>query len=341
MKRKVGIVLGFLLIPVIMSFGAGQTAKGGAEAKKQFVGISFPSTLVDRWLKESVILKNELEKLGYRAEIQYANEDESLQIRQCENFLSQGIDLLVVCAVDTVSAATIVEAAHAENVPVIAYCRLIMNADIDGFVAEDNDQVGVMQGKFMAETLPRGNIILLGGSPQDSNGQLYHRKALEAIQSKIDSGDYKIVADQFCNSWSPDEAMKHTENALTQSGNNVQGVICNNDGTAGGAIEALAAQGLAGKVIVTGGDGELAAVKRIMAGTQTMTIFKDPVLIAGTAVKMLDALLNSRTPVYNGTMDNGFKKVPACIVDMVTITKDNVKAKMIDTGFYTQEQLNQ
>jgi D-xylose transport system substrate-binding protein len=310
-----------------------------SSAEEKFIGVAFPSTLVDRWTSESNYLKEGLEKLGYKAEIQYANEDANLQIKQCENFLAQGVDMLVVCAADTTAAATIVEKAHQEGVPVVAYCRMIQNCDVDAFVAEDNDMVGTMQGQFIVDNVEEGNIIVLGGSPNDNNAILYHDKGLEALKPKIDSGAYKIIADQFCDSWQPSKAMSNVENALTQAGNDVAAILCPNDGLAGGAIEALAAQKLDGKVVVTGGDGELAAAKRIAEGTQTMTIFKNPVKISGAAVKAIDAILKGEKPEYNAKLDNGQKDVDAVLVEMTVITKDNIQDEFIDAGFFTEEQL--
>lgn len=317
--------------------GAEAPAEGDADSK--FVGVAFPSTLVDRWVSESTYVKEGLEELGYRAEIQYANDDSDLQIKQCENFLSQEVDMIVICAVDTTAAATVVEKAHQDGIPVVAYCRLIENADIDAFVAEDNQMVGTLQGQYIVDNVESGNIIVIGGSPSDSNGILYHDTGVAAMQEKIDSGDYTVVADQFCDGWQPPVAMSHVENALTQAENDVAAVLCPNDGLAGGAVEALAAQQLAGSVVVTGGDGELAAAKRILEGTQSMTVFKDPVAIAGSAVKAIDALLKGETPEYNSTLDNGFKEVDAVLVDMVVVTKDNLQSVWIDSGYFTEEEL--
>ncbi|MBQ4061358.1 MAG: substrate-binding domain-containing protein [Christensenellaceae bacterium] len=310
-----------------------------ADDEQKFVGISFPSTLVDRWPAEAEYLKSGLEALGYKAEIQYADEDANKQYSQCDNFISQGVDLIVVCAVDTVTAAQIVETAHAEDVAVFSYCRLLENCEPDGFIGEDNAAVGKLQGGYIAENVESGNIIVVGGSPADSNGLLYHEKGVEAIQAKVDDGSYTIVADQYCDAWDPAVALANVENALTQCGNDVAAVLCPNDGLAGGAVEALTAQGLAGKVVVTGGDGELAAAKRIVAGTQSMTIFKDSKLIAGAGVEAIDAFLKGETPAYNGVLDNGTAEINAVLVDMIVVTKDNIKEIFVDGGVFTAEEI--
>lgn len=347
MKRILSLMMVLTMILALVGCGSGNAASSAASVasgntgEEKFVGILFPSSMVDRWPAEAEFLQSDLEAMGYKAEIQYANEDANAQYQQAENFITQGADMLVVCAVDTVAAKQIVETAKSANVAVFSYCRLIEDIAYDGYVAEDNNAVGTMQGKYIADNVDKGNIIILGGAPTDSNGILYREKGVEALQSKIDSGDYIVIADQYCTGWSPEEAMKAVENALTQCNNDVAAILCPNDGIAGGAIEALAAQGLAGKVVVTGGDGELAAMKRIHSGTQTMTILKPSKKIAGTAADVIDAFLSGATPAWNGTIDNGSgTDIPAALVDMVVITTDNLQSEIIDTGIFTADEIN-
>jgi len=355
MKGRVRLVVALVIIAVFALGACSQApaapADTGSSASqdsaasavpagdKKLVGVNFPSTDVERWPKEAEIIKNGMEAVGYEVIIQYGENDANAQMQQCDNMLSQGIDLLILAAVDTVSAAEIVNKAHDEGVPVMAYCRMIQDVDLDYFVAEDNEMVGTLQGGFMRDNLDSGNVMLLSGDPQDINAVLYLTKAKEAIQPKLDSGEFKLVAEQYSKNWQPIEAMKHVENALTQNNNDIQGVICTNDTTAAGAVEALAAQHLAGITVVTGGDGELQAAKRILEGTQTMTVFKDPRPIASASVEAAIAVLNGGEPNYNGFMNNGFKDVQAVLVDMSIVTKDNLVAEMVDTGFFTMAQL--
>lgn len=351
MKRVLTLTVCFAML-LILACGCGAekgSASEGANtsesessenAGQKFVGILFPSAMVDRWPAEAEFLKADLEALGYKAEIQYADENANTQHQQAENFITQGVDMLVICSVDTVAAKQIVESAQKENVAVFAYCRLIEDIAYDGYVAEDNNAVGMMQGAYIAENVESGNIIILGGAATDSNGLLYREKGVEAIQSKIDSGEYTVIADQYCDGWSPEVAMKAVENALTQNNNDVAAILCPNDGIAGGAIEALAAQDLAGKVVVTGGDGELAAMKRIQEGTQTMTILKPSEKIAGAAAEAIDAFLSGGTPAWTGTVNNGAGEINAALVDMITITAENLQSEIIDAGIFTAEEIN-
>ena len=195
MKRVVALTAGLVLLLLTCACGGGgkdsapsgggaaqsaQGAQSGEEAK--FVGILFPSAMVDRWPAEAEFLKADLEALGYRAEIQYADENANVQQQQAENFITQGADMLVICAVDTVAAKQIVESAQQEKVAVFSYCRLIEDILYDGYVAEDNNAVGLMQGGYIAEHVPGGNIIVVGGAATDSNGILYREGIIHLVE---------------------------------------------------------------------------------------------------------------------------------------------------------------
>ena len=310
-----------------------------AAAKGKKVGILFPTTVVNRFVLEADLIEKGLTKLGYKVVgNQFAQDDANKQIEQSQNMLSDGADLLIVCPVDKTSSQQIVVNAHAENVPVISYVRMV-GGDVDYYVSEDNEAVGTLQGKFMASTLQKGNIIILTGDTLDNNAHLYRDTALAEIQPLIDKGDIKVVADQFCKGWQPSEAQKHVENALTQNNNDIQGILCTNDGTAGGAIEALAAQKLDGKVIVTGGDCELAAAKRIWKGTQAMSVLKEMYKISAACIETADTILKGEKPITTEVRNNETKDVPSVLVPMIVVTKDNFKEVLIDSGYFKLEEL--
>lgn len=352
LTKSISIVLVLLLL-VVIAVGCGQqpaqqsqsassdTSKpaassdaGGAGGKK--VGIAIPTSTVNRFVEEADLIEQGLKDLGYEVVgKQVANDDSNTQIQQCKNMLANGANLLIVCPVDKKSSAQIVEDAHAQGVPVISYVRMV-GGDLDYYVSEDNEAVGTLIGEYVNENLDGGNVIVLTGDSLDTNAQLYRDTAVEAIQSKIDAGKIKIVADQFCKGWSPEEAVNHTENALTQNQNDIQAVMCTNDGTAGGAIEALTAQNLAGKVLVTGGDCELAAAKRILEGTQTMTILKNKYDISGKAIEVADQILKGEKPTTSETRSNETKDIPAFLVPMTVITKDNIQKELIDSGYFPE-----
>jgi len=299
------------------------------------IGISLPTQREERWVLDKEAFEAIAEEQGIEIAIQIADNDASRQQSQCENLISQGISALIVAPHDGEAAKTIVEMAHAAGIPVISYDRLIMNADVDLYVTFDQWKIGNMMGEYIAENVDSGNIVLLKGDPQDNTSIPLKEGALAAIKSKLDSGDFTIVLEQECKDWQPSEALKHMENALTVNNNNIQGVIAPNDGTAGGVIQALAAQGLAGKVPVTGQDCEADAIKRIKEGTQSMTVFFDVRDLAGAAfnaaVRMSQGLPSGATGIeFNGKVD-----VPVLEFPAIAITKDNWRLP-IEEGYMSE-----
>ncbi len=182
--------------------------------------------------------------------------------------------MLVVAPHNAKTTATIVEAAHKLKVPVIAYDRLILDSDVDLYISFDNVKVGELQAEYLVKRKPTGNYVLIGGAPTDNNARLFRDGQMNILKPLVDKGDIKVVADQWAKDWQPVEALKITENALTKNNNQVDAVVASNDGIAGAAIQALGEQKLAGKVLVSGQDAELAGCQRVAAGTQSMTIYK-------------------------------------------------------------------
>jgi D-xylose transport system substrate-binding protein len=195
-------------------------------------------------------------------------------------------------------------------------------------------------GEYMASHLDRGNIVFLTGDPGDNTCVYLRQGAMNAIQPKIDSGAYTIVLEQECRDWMASEALKHVENALTATNNNIQGVIAPNDGTAGGVIQALAAQGLAGKVIVTGQDSEVDAIKRIIEGTQSMTVFFDVRDLAAAAFNAALKVAEGESSGATGVQNDGTYDVPVLEFPAVQVTKDNYRALLIDSGYMSADALN-
>ena len=187
-----------------------------------------------------------------------------MQNAQAENLLTQGVDVLLVAPQRR--PAVIVESAHKMGVPVIAYDRLIRDADVDLYVSFDAVRVGEMQADYLVKRKPKGNYVLIGGAPTDNNALLFREGQMNVLKPLVDRGDIKIVSDQWAKDWQALEALKIMENALTRSNNQVDAVVVSNDGTAGGAIQALAEQKLTGKVLVSGQDADL-AYQRVAAGS--------------------------------------------------------------------------
>ncbi|MBT5534536.1 substrate-binding domain-containing protein, partial [Candidatus Poribacteria bacterium] len=247
--------------------------KGGGDAAGPTgpvrIGLSMDSLRVERWTRDRDLFVARAQELGAEVLVQSADSDPVRQNSQAENLLVQDVDVLVAIPRDGVAAARIVEAAHAQGVPVLAYDRIIRDCDLDLYISFDNERVGYMQAEYLIRVKPTGSYFLLGGSPSDNNAHLLRKGQMRALQPFIDSGAIRIVGDQFTDNWDPDEALKHVENALTANDNAIDAIVASNDGTAGGAIAALRAQGLDGVVAVSGQDADMAACQRVVEGSQT------------------------------------------------------------------------
>ncbi|MEZ7890356.1 MAG: sugar ABC transporter substrate-binding protein [Candidatus Wallbacteria bacterium] len=310
-----------------------------AEGAKKVIGISLPTQREERWVKDAKQLEEEAKKRGMDVKLQISDNDAMKQIAQCENLISQNVNILIIAPHDAKGAASIVENAHKAGIKVISYDRLIMNADTDLYISFDNVKVGEMQGQYLTSLVPKGNYIVLSGAPTDNNAAMYKEGAMKAIKPLIDKGDVKIVTDQAVKDWLPSEAMKIVENSLTANENKIDGILAPNDGTAGGAVQALAAQKLDGKVIVTGQDSELAAAKRIVEGTQAMTVFKDTRKLAIAAIDAAEKMLDGKDAGANSKVNNKKIDVPAMLLTPVTVDKKNIDKELIESGYLKKDDV--
>ncbi|MCA1734122.1 MAG: substrate-binding domain-containing protein, partial [Acidobacteria bacterium] len=267
-------VLAMILAGCVEAPSSGTASRTRAEGDPVRIGFSMDTLKEERWQRDKRLVEQRAQELGALLDIQVANGDDAVQTKQAENLLIKGVDVLIVAPHNGEIAASIVEAAHRRGVPVIAYDRMIRNADVDLYVSHQVERIGEMQAEYALQRVPKGNYVLIGGSPTDYNALLIRRGQMNVLQPAIDSGDIKIISEQFAREWKAEEALRITEDALTRTGNNIQAIVASNDGTAGGAISALQAANLGGKVLVTGQDAQKDAVQRIVAGTQTMTIYK-------------------------------------------------------------------
>lgn len=312
----------------------------GKEDKTLKIGLLMDTLQTERWQHDRDAFVKRCEELGAKVLVQVANGNDATMNSQAENLLTQGVKVLVVVPHNGTAAATIVDAAHKADVKVIAYDRLIMNSDLDLYVSIDAVGVGARQAEYLVNRMPKGNYVVIEGAPTDHNAVLLRKGQFQVLQPYIDRGDIKIVGDQWAKDWLPVEALKIMENALTRAGNKVDAVLASNDGTAGGAIQALAEQNLAGKVLVTGQDADLAACQRIVEGTQTMTIYKSLTEEAYKAAEMAVAMAKGE-PItgVTGTVHNGKKDVPSILLVPKSVDKDNIEATIIADGFQKKEDV--
>ena len=310
-------------------------------AKGPKVGLSLPTLQEERWGRDRDAMTAEAKKLGIDLRVQVSNNDAAKQVAQCENLISQGVKVLVLAPHDATSASVIIDKAVKAGVKVISYDRLVMDSPHDYYyLSFDNVKVGELQGEWLTKAAPKGTYIVLSGAPTDNNAKLFKAGAMKFIQPLADKGEIKVAFDQAVKDWAPAEAQKLCEQALTGVGNKVDGVLAPNDGTAGGCIQALAAQGLAGKVPISGQDAELAAAIRIVQGQQGMTVFKDTRLLGRKAIEMSLEMAEGKAIETNGqTVNNNKKDVPAVLLAPFAVTKDNIDKLLIESGYLKKAQV--
>ncbi|UXN36646.1 D-xylose ABC transporter substrate-binding protein [Avibacterium paragallinarum] len=308
-------------------------------AKDLTIGMSIDDLRLERWQKDRDIFVKKAESLGAKVFVQSANGDATAQISQIENMINRNVDVLVIIPFNGEVLGNIIGEAKREGIKVLAYDRLINNADLDFYVSFDNEKVGELQAQSIVEVKPEGNYFLMGGSPVDNNAKLFRKGQMKVLQPLIDSGKIKVVGDQWVDSWLAEKALQIMENALTANKNNIDAVVASNDATAGGAIQALSAQGLSGKVAISGQDADLAAIKRIVQGTQTMTVYKPITKLADKAAEIAVQLGKNEKPESNSVLNNGLKDVPAYLLAPIAVTKDNIEETIIKDGFHSKEQI--
>src|ERR1700761_7907457 len=276
-----------------------------ASKDKPEIGFSIDDLRVERWARDRDYFIAAAEKLGAKVSVQSADASEERQISQIENLISRKGDVIVIVPFNSKALGNVINEAHQAGIKVVSYDRLILDSDVDAYITFDNEKVGEMQAQGVYDAQPKGNYFLLGGAPTDNNAKILREGQMKILKPAIDKGDIKIVGQQWTNEWLASNAQSIIENALTANKNNIQGIVASNDGTAGGAIAALNGQKLAGKVAVSGQDADLAGVKRVIDGTQAMTVYKPIKAIATDAANLAVDLAKGNTPQFTSKMNNG------------------------------------
>ncbi len=334
-RPRLSVVLAAMALLAMGCGGSSQPAHIGPPTIK--VGLLLDSLKEERWKRDRDLFVERVKELGAQAIVREANGDPALQEKQARELLADSVKVLVVVPSDTEKAAAIVAAAAEHKVPVISYDRLIRNADVALYVSFDNVKVGRMQAEYLLNQAPKGNYILIGGSPTDNNAKLLRQGQMEMLKPAIAAGSVKVVADPWADGWAAEKAKEETAAALKKARNNVVAVVASNDSTAGGVVEALDEAKLAGKVYVSGQDADLEAMRRIVKGTQAMTVYK-PIrplarMAAGAAVNMA----KGQTEDGLVTIDNGKKEVPARLLEPISVDKESMDRTVIADGFQSRE----
>ena len=323
------LMIVLLASPICMA----QTKPDLAQSAPLKIGYLMDSLKVERWQTDLDIFQKRASELGAQVLVETAEGDDDLQFQQSQKLMDEGVKVLVLVAHDTTKAARIVKAANARHIPVLCYERLVRNSGVDFFVGTNPEMIGELQASWLARLAPKGNYVLIGGSPADNNARVLRQGQMRVLQPYIDRGDIRIVSDSWAKDWDPTEAYAIMAKAIASTNGDITAVVASNDGTAGGAIQALREHKLAGKVLVSGQDADLAAIIRILNGTQTMTIYKPLRLQAREAAEAAVSLATG-TRVKNAVLyANGATTVEANLLTPVVVTKDNVMQTVIKDGF--------
>jgi putative multiple sugar transport system substrate-binding protein len=351
--------------------GAGSGSGGGGGDEELSIGVSMPTQTSERWIADGEAVQSQLEDQGYTVELQFANDDIPTQSQQVDQMITQGVDALIIAAIDGTALSSQLQAAADADIPVISYDRLIRESEnVNFYVSFDNFKVGVAQGNALLTGLgianddaPDGtatgpfNVELFAGSLDDNNAFFFFEGAMSVLQPKIDDGTLVVKSGQTdieqvaILRWQQETAQKRMEDLLTGSyadGTKVNGVLSPYDGLSRGIITALQNAGYGPTIdaanpmpIVTGQDAEIASVKLIADGVQSSTIFKDTRLLAEQAVIAAQAFLEGNEPEANNTedYDNGVKVVPSYLLPVETVFKDDIQSVLIDSDYWTAEEV--
>ena len=326
-------------------------------ADGQKVGVSMPTKDLQRWNQDGDNMQKELEAAGFEVDLQYASNEVQTQLSQIENMISNGAEVLVIAAIEGSSLGEALDMAKEYEIPVIAYDRLLMESDAVSYYATfDNYMVGTVQGTYIKDTLDLDNaegpfnLEVTAGDPGDNNARYFYQGAIDVLQPYIDEGKLVIPSGQLkfdevaTPTWATETAQRRAEDILSTNyadGTNVDVWLCSNDSTALGVTKALEANYTGEYPIITGQDCDIENTKNMIAGKQSMSVFKDTRTLASQVVKMVGQILNGEEVDVNDTetYDNGTGIIPSYLCEPVFADANNYKELLIDSGYYTEDQL--
>ncbi len=336
---------------------SGESKETEAVAVGKKVGVSMPTKDLQRWNQDGSNMEEQLKSAGYEVDLQFASNDVATQVSQIEAMINGGCDVLVIAPIEGDSLGTVLATAKEQNIPVIAYDRLIMNTDAVSYYATfDNLMVGTKQGEYIRDTLDLDNaagpfnLEITTGDPGDNNAKFFYQGAMDVLQPYIDSGKLVVKSGQIefdkvaTDSWSTENAQNRADTIIAANysdGSNIDAWLCSNDSTAYGVANSLIVNYSGNWPIITGQDCDILNVKNILDGKQSMSIFKDTRTLASKVVEMVNAILSGSEPPINDTSsyDNGVYVVPSFLCEPVFADKDNYKEILIDSGYYTEADL--
>lgn len=308
--------------------------------QKPEIGLLMDTIARERWVKDRDAFVEKVEENKGTVIVKVADSNPDVQFQQALELINNDVDVLVIIPVDMVVAAGIVKMAKNKNIPVISYDRLIKDSDIDFYVSTDNIKVGEEQAQFLTTVSPTGNYVLIGGPTSDNNSYQLYLGWMNVLQPMIDKGDINVVGSKFVDHWVGEDGYKMVKEILDK-GETVDAIIAGNDALASGAIDALKEKDLAGKVLVAGQDADISAIRNIMLGDQTITVYKPIESLAYNAADAAMKLAKGKNPSDNMsfTVNNGHRLVPAILLDGQVVNKQNIRMTVISEGFVAEQEI--
>jgi D-xylose transport system substrate-binding protein len=344
-KARIALVVASLVLSVLIGLSLARRdapGLGGTADARIVIGLSLDTLKEARWQADRAMFVRRAGELGAEVRVLAANSDDTVQVGDVEKLITSGVDVLVIVPHDGAAMAKAVAMAHEAGIPVIAYDRVIRDSDLDLYVSFDNERVGELQAQYLVDRLSRAGkarIVRVFGAKTDNNAAQFKRGQDRVLAPHVARGDVEILHEDWAEDWKPENAKRIVNAALTSHGERIDAVLASNDGTAGGAIQALSEEGLAGRVLVTGQDAETVALQRIAAGTQAMTIYKPLRTLAQGAAELAVRMGSRRVVIAQQTVHNGRGPVPAVLYDVVTVTRDNILDTVVRDGQSTYDEV--
>jgi D-xylose transport system substrate-binding protein len=329
-----------VIIGLVVARG-GSVGKGGAVSGRErpLIGLSLDTLKEARWQADKDLFVARCNALGADVKVTEANSDDTRQMSDVNGLITSGVDVLVVVPHNGTAMAGAVRAARDADIPVIAYDRLIRDCDLDLYISFDNVRVGELQAQYLVDKMPKGRIVRIYGSKTDNNAFQFKQGQDNVLKPYVDRGDIQVIHEDWAEDWKPENGKRIAQAALTAHPNGFDAILASNDGVAGGAIQALTEEKIAGKVLVTGQDAELVACQRIVAGTQAMTVYKPLKMLANRAAESAVQMANGKAIIANTSVNNGKLDVPTIAEKIMATTKDNMLDTVIKDGFHTYEDV--
>lgn len=328
--KNINLIFGFFMLIFLVS---------GCN-NKPVIGLLMDTIERERWAKDRDLFVEKVEELGGSVIVKVADSDASVQFQQALELFNEGIDALVIIPVDKTVAAGIVKTAKKTQIPVLAYDRLIWDCDLDFYISTDNIQIGEKQAEYLTKAKPEGNYVLIGGPTKDNNSVQLYLGWMNVLQPLIDKGDIEITSNTFVEEWEPEQGYQIVKNLL-EAGEQIDAIIAGNDALASGAIQALHEYDMDGEVLIAGQDADINAIRNIVFGNQTITVYKPLESMAFNAAAAAVKLAKGKDPTDNMsfTVNNGHRLVPAILLEGQVVNKQNVRMTVISEGFVAEQEV--